>query len=81
MVLSAQEPPTCADNPPQGVRERMKISNRMFLLLQDDSGQNLIEYAFVAGLIGLAAVVAVAGLGTKISAAFNSIASRLTSSV
>ena len=45
----------------------------MKAFIQDDSGQNLIEYALVAGLIGLAAVVAMTSLGTKISAAFNTI--------
>ena len=49
--------------------------------LQDDSGQNLIEYALVAGLIGLAAVVAMTSLGTKISTAFNTIGSTLSNSV
>ena len=49
--------------------------------LQEDSGQNLIEYALVAGLIGLAAVVAMTSLGGKISAAFNTIGSTLSNSV
>jgi pilus assembly protein Flp/PilA len=49
--------------------------------IQDDSGQNLIEYALVAGLIGLAAVVAMTSLGTKISTAFNTIGSTLTNSI
>ena len=49
--------------------------------IQDDSGQNLIEYALVAGLIGLAAVVAMTSLGTKISSAFNTIGSTLTNSI
>jgi pilus assembly protein Flp/PilA len=48
-------------------------------LVQDESGQDLIEYALVAGLIGVSAVVSMGGLSTKIGAAFNSIGSRLTS--
>jgi pilus assembly protein Flp/PilA len=48
-------------------------------LLNDDSGQDLIEYALVAGLIGLAAVTAMNGLATKISTAFNNVGSSLTS--
>ncbi len=48
-------------------------------LLNDESGQDLIEYALVAGLIGLAAVTAMNGLATKVSTAFNSIGSQLTS--
>ena len=50
-------------------------------LVDDESGQNLIEYALVAGLIGLAAVVAMTGLGTSIKTAFNSVASQLTSAI
>lgn len=50
-------------------------------LVEDESGQNLIEYALVAGLIGLAAVVAMTDLGTSIKSAFNNVASQLTSAV
>jgi len=46
-------------------------------LLSEESGQGLIEYALIAGLIGLAAVVAMTTLGTQISAAFSSISSTL----
>ena len=34
------------------------LKNVVALLLNDESGQDLIEYALVAGLIGLVAVVA-----------------------
>lgn len=50
-------------------------------LLQEESGQDLIEYALVAGLIGLAAVAAMSTLATKISTAFNTVGSQLTSAV
>jgi pilus assembly protein Flp/PilA len=50
-------------------------------LLRDDSGQDLIEYALVAGLIGLGAVTAMSGLATTIGNAFNSVGSSLTSAV
>ncbi len=39
-------------------------------LLHEELGQDLIEYALVAALVGLGAVTAMSGLGTKISAAF-----------
>lgn len=48
------------------------------LLLNDESGQDLIEYALVAGLIGLVAVVAMTSVGTSITAAFNKIGTQLT---
>ena len=50
-------------------------------LLQDESGQDLIEYALVAGLIGLGAVVAMGALSTKVSSAFSSVGSQLSSAV
>ena len=59
------------------------MSNTTLLrsLVNDESGQNLIEYALVAGLIGLAAVVAMTSLGTSIKNAFTAIGSQLTSAV
>lgn len=56
------------------------LKNSVALLLNDESGQDLIEYALVAGLIGLVAVVAMTSVGTSITAAFNSIATKLTAS-
>ncbi len=50
-------------------------------LLKEDSGQDLIEYALVAALIGLAAVGAMRGLSTKISTSFNAVGSNLTSAI
>jgi pilus assembly protein Flp/PilA len=50
-------------------------------LLRDESGQGLIEYALIAGLIGLVAVVAMTSVGTQIKTAFDSISSQLASAV
>lgn len=50
-------------------------------LIAEESGQDLIEYALVAGLIGLAAVTAMTSLAGKIGTAFNSVGSQLTSAV
>jgi pilus assembly protein Flp/PilA len=50
-------------------------------LLQDEAGQDLIEYAIVAGLIGLAAVGSMTNLSGKIGSAFGSVGNRLTNSV
>lgn len=50
-------------------------------LLHEESGQDLIEYALVAGLIGLAAVAAMSSLAGKISTAFSNVGSQLTSAV
>ena len=50
-------------------------------LMKDESGQDLIEYALVAGLIGLGAVVAMSGLATKIGTAFGTVGNQLTNAV
>jgi len=47
----------------------------------DESGQDLIEYALVAGLIALGAIAAMTGLSTKIGGAFNSVGNNLSNSV
>jgi pilus assembly protein Flp/PilA len=49
--------------------------------LSDDSGQDLIEYALVAALVGLGAITALKGLSTHIGTSFSTISSTLTSSV
>jgi pilus assembly protein Flp/PilA len=50
-------------------------------LLQDESGQDLIEYALIAGLIGIAAVVGMTAVGGSVGNIFNSISTQLTSAV
>ena len=40
------------------------LKNIATVLVHDESGQDLIEYALVAGLIGLGAVVAMTSLST-----------------
>ena len=49
--------------------------------LRDQSGQDLIEYALAAALIGLAAVVSIRSLASHISTAFGSVGTSLTSAV
>jgi len=56
------------------------IKDVLVALIKDESGQDLIEYALVAGLIGLGAVIAMTGLAGKIGNAFNSIGNNLTNS-
>jgi pilus assembly protein Flp/PilA len=50
-------------------------------LLGDETGQDLIEYALVAALVGLGAIAALKGLSTKIGNSFSSVSSSLTSAV
>ena len=58
-----------------------KVKNILGQLMVEESGQNLIEYALVAGIIGLGAVVAMTTLKNSISTAFSSVGSALTSAV
>jgi pilus assembly protein Flp/PilA len=54
------------------------LKNVVAVLLSDESGQDLIEYALVAGLIGLGAVAAMTGLSTIIGNSFNKVGSNLS---
>jgi pilus assembly protein Flp/PilA len=49
--------------------------------MNDESGQDLIEYALVAALVGLGAVASMKTLATTIGTAFGSIGTALTSNV
>ena len=48
-------------------------------LISDESGQDLIEYALVAALVGLGSVGAMSGLASSIANTFGSISNSLTS--
>jgi pilus assembly protein Flp/PilA len=68
----------------QHLRRKIKMKNIKHVFasfVKDESGQDLIEYALVAGLIGLGAVVAMTGLSGKISTAFNTVGSGLTNAM
>ena len=55
--------------------------HKSFLLLNkfvtDESGQDLIEYALIAGLVGLAAVTALTSVAGAITTLFNNIKTQL----
>jgi pilus assembly protein Flp/PilA len=57
------------------------LKNILINLVSDDSGQDLIEYALVAGLIALGATAAMNTLATTISTAFSTVGSKLTNAV
>ena len=50
-------------------------------LVVEESGQDLIEYALVACLVGLAAVATMRTLGTTITSAFTSINTSLSGAI
>jgi pilus assembly protein Flp/PilA len=47
----------------------------------DESGQDLIEYALIAALVGLGAVASMSSLATNIGSAFTGIGTTLSSSI
>jgi pilus assembly protein Flp/PilA len=50
-------------------------------LIAEESGQDLIEYALVAALVGLGSVASMNGLASSLANTFNGIGNALTSSV
>jgi pilus assembly protein Flp/PilA len=55
----------------------MKNCRLLTNLLNDDSGQDLIEYALVAALIALSAIGAMTALTNKINNEFNKVGNSL----
>ncbi len=51
---------------------------RMQLLLQDQRGQDLIEYALMAGFVALGAGALMPGISTSISTVFSKVGSVMT---
>ena len=49
--------------------------------MNDESGQDLIEYALVAGLIGLVAVAGMTSLGSAVNTGFTSVSSTLSNAL
>jgi pilus assembly protein Flp/PilA len=69
------------ENASTRLQSRRDINLLFTRLLDEDSGQDLIEYVLVAALLALGAVVAMKGLSAKISTTYNSIGSSVTSAV
>ena len=49
------------------------MKNLFNRLVVEDAGQDLIEYALLAGLISLVCVLAITGAGTKVKALFTAV--------
>jgi len=57
------------------------MKNLLKNLMNDESGQDLIEYALVAALVGLGAVGAMRTLATQIGNAFGTVGNTLNADV
>ncbi len=49
------------------------MQNLMSRFVRDDQGQDLIEYALLAGFISLVAVVAITNVGTGVNAVYGNV--------
>jgi len=58
-----------------------RLKSMFAAFMNDESGQDLIEYALVAGLIALGAIAAMTGLSGKIGNAFNTVGNNLTNNI
>jgi pilus assembly protein Flp/PilA len=58
-----------------------KIKQTLAAFIKDESGQDLIEYALVAGLVALGAIAAMTGLSGKIGNALNTVGNNLTNNI
>ena len=54
------------------------LKHMLSAFLKEESGQDLIEYALVAALVGLGALAAMKGLANSIGNSFNSVGSALS---
>lgn len=60
---------------------KANFKNVLINLVQDESGQDLIEYALVAALIALGSVAAMNTLAGNIATAFTGVGTKLTSNI
>lgn len=49
------------------------MRNTIQNFLRDEQGGEVLEYAMIAGLLVIAAIAAIAGVGTKVLARWNSV--------
>ena len=59
----------------------MSLSGRIRKFRESQSGATVIEYAFIAGLVGLAAFGAISNLGDSDEEMFDHVSSNFTKSV
>jgi pilus assembly protein Flp/PilA len=58
-----------------------KVALILRTLRSDESGQDLIEYALIAALIGLGTVAAMSTLASNIATSFSNVGSQLTNAI
>lgn len=58
-----------------------KLKLLLPFFLNDEIGQDIVEYALIAALVGLAATAGLHGVGSAVSSVFTSVGAKLTSTV
>jgi pilus assembly protein Flp/PilA len=64
-----------------GEKQMKNVKQLLMKLVVEDSGQDLIEYALVAALVGLGSVASISSLTNSLQNTFNGIGSALTNAV
>jgi pilus assembly protein Flp/PilA len=59
----------------------MKVASFMKVFHQDETGQDLIEYALVAALIAFAAIAGMNYVASQINVAFSKIGNKLSNAI
>lgn len=54
-----------------------RIAARMYAFARDEEGATMIEYALIAALISVVAIVVLQAIGTNLTAVFQSVADAL----
>jgi Flp pilus assembly pilin Flp len=57
------------------------LTKTLTVFLDDECGQDIVEYAFIAALVALAAIAGIGRVASGVSSVFATVGTRLTSAV
>lgn len=57
------------------------LTKTLTAFLDDECGQDIVEYAFIAALVALAAIAGIGRVGSAVSTVFTTVGAKLTSTV
>ena len=60
---------------------KMKMMNLLQDVLADESGQDLVEYAMIVGVLGLGAIATLKGVATNVGTLFVAVGTTLTTAL
>ena len=59
----------------------LKMMNLLQQVLADESGQDLVEYAMIIGVVGLGAIATLKGVATNVGSLFAAVGTTLTTAL